>query len=640
MREKLETGTVTERTSQFAGGSPCGTNALTEVNTWPDFAGEAYWTGDGLRVSVEGPGGVCSWTSTDRQALIFAGELHAPEVNGALAGLTRAVLDAVPSHLSQLTGGFALVLLVPHSQSVLLATDHFGIRPLYHWSKGGRTVFATRLDRLLQWIRTPLSIDWPAVSHYLNFTYVPGPDTIYCGVSVLSPGSVVSCQRSLVAASSYWDVQYSAQASASVKELTAALRDEIERAVHQALPTELTPPAIGTFLSGGTDSGTIAGLVSRIRSPLKAYSIAFHEGSHNEIGYAERLAMHFGLSHYVHYLTAAELLESIPLLVHTCDQPLGNPSLVAAWRCAQLAAESGAQLLLAGDGGDELFGGNERYGKDRIYARYHRLPSWTRRMILALVRTFPARSLLRNRLYNFVYRGNLPNPERFYMDDAFASKWGETLASPQLCQQVPPDASLEVVRGHYERAHAQDELDRLLYVDLKMAIWGNDLPKVLTAARAAGLRVRFPFLDPKLAAFTGTLPPDLKVRGLKKRYLFKRAVADLLPDEVLQKPKQGFGVPIAQWIRTDRRVREAVLDPVLDSKSFIRECVTTTGLRSIVEKHLRGCWDYGGWLWATMMLEQWIRAKRVVQYTLILLGFIECEMAAASQMVVAEERSE
>jgi asparagine synthase (glutamine-hydrolysing) len=285
-------------------------------------------------------------------------------------------------------------------------------------------------------------------------------------------------------------------------------------------------------------------------------------------------------------------------------------------------------LLLAGDGGDEIFGGNARYSKDWIYARYHSLPSWTRRMILSLVRTLPASSLLRNRLYNFAYRGNLPNPERFYMDDAFASKWGETLGSPQLCQQVSPDASLEVVRSHYERAGAPDELDRLLYVDLKMAIWGNDLPKVMTAARVAGLRVRFPFLDPRLATFTGTLPPDLKVRGLKKRYLFKQAVADLLPNEILQKPKQGFGVPIAEWIRTDHRVREAILDPVLDSQSLTREYVTPAGLRSIVEKHLRGCWDYGGWLWATMVLERWLRAKRIVHYICIIIGFIEFGMVA------------
>lgn len=612
MRENLETGAVMGRTPQFAGDSLGEISALTEVNTWPDFAGEARWTADGLTVSVEGPSGVFSWTRTDRQALIFAGELHAPEVHHALASLTRTVGEAVPVQLSQLTGGFALLLLIPHNHSVLLATDHFGIRPLYYWSTSGRTVFATRLDRLLRWTGIPLSIDWSAVSHYLNFTYVPGPGTIYRGVSVLSPGSVASCRRGGVEVSSYWDIRYAVQGNASVEELATTLRHEIEHAVHQALPTKLTSTAIGTFLSGGTDSGTIAGLVSRIQSPLSAYSIAFHESDYNEIDYAKHLATHFGLTHYIHYLTADELLESIPVLVQTCDQPLGNTSLVAAWRCARLAAESGAQLLLAGDGGDELFGGNERYSKDRIYACYHHLPSWTRRLLLAVVRTFPARSLLRNRLYNFAYRGNLSNPERFYMDDAFASKWGETLVSPQLWRHVHPNASLDIVRRHYEQADAQDELDRLLYVDLKMAIWGNDLPKVLTAARAAGLQVRFPFLDSRLAAFTGTLPSDLKVRGLKKRYLFKRAVADLLPEKILQKPKKGFGVPIAEWIRTDRRVREALLDPVLDSQSLVREYVTPAGLRSIVEKHMRGRWDYGGWLWATMMLERWMRAKRIV----------------------------
>lgn len=603
------------------------------INSWSDFAGEARWTDDCLRVRLDSSSDRFFWTSAHPQTLIISGEINEREAHPHLTNLLRLNGASSPSVISRLSGSFALLALHPENRSLLLASDHFGVRPLYYWSDNQRIVFATRLDTLVQLVGGPLSLNWTSLYHYLNFSYVPGPDTVYRGVSLLSPGSIALCRRNGVEVSSYWDLQYAADANASLKDLAAAMRDHIEHAVRDALPEDLPPSAVGTFLSGGTDSGTIAGLVARRRDPLHAYSIAFHEGDYNELHYAKLLAERFHLVHRVHHLTADELLESIPILTQACEQPFGDTSLVAAWRCARLAAEDGVGLLLAGDGGDELFGGNERYGKDWVYANYHRLPAWLRRLFLDNVKRLPDNSLLRNRLYNFVYRGNLSNPERFYMYDAFASKWGESLISPQLRQLAHPEASLEVVRDHYERVQAKDELDRLLYVDLKMAIWGNDVPKVTTAAQLAGLRVRFPFLNVALAAFTGALPSRLKVRGWQKRYLFKRAVADLLPQQVLQKKKQGFGVPVAEWLRTDNRVREAVLDPVLDSKSFVRECLSITDLRRIVEKHLHGRWNYGGFLWTTMMLERWMRAQRATRYLLLFLGFLAGEMMMSHLMM-------
>jgi asparagine synthase (glutamine-hydrolysing) len=363
-------------------------------------------------------------------------------------------------------------------------------------------------------------------------------------------------------------------------------------------------------LSGGTDSGTISGIVAREVVPLKAYSIAFGEDGYNELHYAKLLARRFGLEHHVHQLTADELVQSIPLLAQKCDQPLGNPSLVATWRCAKLAAEHNTTVLLAGDGGDEIFGGNERYAKDYIYGLYYCLPAWLRRALSTVAQTLPEQSFWGNRVRNFTYRGNMPNPERFYADDAFASKWWDSLMHPQLARRAPRDSSVDIVRQHFQQAHANHELDRLMYVDLQMAIWGNDLPKVMTAARATGVRVRFPFLDPDLAQCSGALPAWMKVRGAKKRYLFKQAVANVLPREILRKTKHGFGVPIAEWIRTDRRVREAVLDPLLDTRSFTRTCLSVGGLQRIVDEHLRNDWDHGMWLWALMMLECWRHATQ------------------------------
>ncbi|HEV8586849.1 MAG TPA: asparagine synthase-related protein [Methylomirabilota bacterium] len=503
-------------------------------------------------------------------------------------------------------GGHAEAIVDAGARTLDLATDPWGIRPLYYWSDGQRVVFATRLPDLLRAGGLTPELDPAAVYHYLNFAYVPGPGTIYRDVFVLPPGTIARCREGKVAVEPAWDMRYPADARGSEARLAAALREEIERAVAGAWAG--AGPAAGCFLSGGTDSGTIAAVLAQRGAGLPAYSIAFAEDAYDELRYARLLAARHGLAHHVHVLSVDDLLASVPVLGAACDQPFGNPSAVATWRCARLARETGVDVLLAGDGGDELFGGNERYRKDRVYGAYHRLPRAIRAALRALAAAAPAGGLLLNRMRNVTERGDVPNPERLYTDDALASRRWEALIAPALRARVVRTASLDVVRGHWDRVGPVDEIDRLMYVDLKTAIWGNDLVKVAAAARAAGLRVRFPFLDTRLAELTGRLGGRMKLRGLEKRYLFKRAVADLLPPDVLGKPKHGFGVPVAEWVRHDRRVREVVLDPILDPASPLDDYLTRRGREELVAEHLAGRWDHGTWLWALMMLARWRHA--------------------------------
>ncbi|MGE0682658.1 MAG: asparagine synthetase B [Candidatus Binatia bacterium] len=583
---------------------------LGKNNLFEEFSGVVTWNDRGLVARFHALDKQYLWTSTTPSALVITADLHSEDTSRTLqACVDRAGRD-LEAALRNLTGNFALALCQSTDDCVVLSTDHFGIRPIFYRHDENRLIFGTRLESLRVFSEDPFAIDLQSVYHYLNFTYVPGPRTIYKNTFLLPPGTALIVRKNTLRLSSYWRMNYPGDAVASEEELAFRLRHSIDLAVRRTLcPTE-KKGTIGTFLSGGTDSGTISGIVAREIVPLRAYSIAFGEDDYNELHYAKLLAQRFGLEHHVHQLTADELLQSIPLLLQECDQPFGNPSIVATWRCAKLASEHDTTVLLAGDGGDEIFGGNERYAKDSIYGLYYRLPAWLRCMLSTLAQALPEQSLWGNRVRNFTYRGNMPNPERFYADDAFASKWWDSLVLPQLAGRVQRDSSVDVVRQHFQQTQASHELDRLMYVDLQMAIWGNDLPKVMTAARATGVRVRFPFLDPDLAQCTGALPFWLKVRGVKKRYLFKRAVTDVLPQETLRKTKHGFGVPVAEWIRTDRRVREAVLDPLLDARGFIRTYLSRDGLQRIMNEHLRNEWDHGMWLWALMMLERWMYATQ------------------------------
>lgn len=568
------------------------------------LSGEARWTDRGL-VFRDGASSLVA--PLQKQFTKVIGEVSdVDELGRWVGGLTAGH----QSKGTPVAGPFAAVHVDPNDQRVTLVTDAFGVQPLFYWSDRERLVFATRLEDLRRLVGMPLDLDWTAVAHYLNLLHVPGSSTIFKGVSVMPPGSMARFSRGKADVITYWDVTYPADLAASEAELARQLREEIERAVGTSWPGDLRADRIGSFLSGGTDSGTIAGLGVRVVPALKAYSIGFHEGGYDELGYAKILARHYHLTHHIHHLTVDDTLESIPLLVEGADQPFGNSSAVASWRCARLARDTGVELLLAGDGGDEIFGGNARYAKDRAYALYHRLPRWSRQLMAALLDGLPLETRFVNRVKNFAYRGNLAHPERLFSDDAMFTRWWSRLASQDLRAKVSDAASLALVRGHYDRAQASSELDRWLYVDLKTVLWGNDLVKVVLAGRVAGVRVRFPLLDPRLAAFTGRLRPDLKVRGIEKRYLFKRAVGDVLPKEILTKPKHGFGVPIAEWLRTDRRIREAVLDPILDSRSVVRQFIDARGLQWVVDRHVRGLWDHGNWLWAVMMLERWVASRR------------------------------
>lgn len=602
----IPVGDNVEGVSDFSVASPL----RGESYQFEEFSGVVTWDDHGLVARFHALDKQYTWTRTTPSALVITADLHSEDTPETLRACIASAERNLGAALRNLTGSFALALCQSTDDCFVLATDHFGVRPIFYRHVGQRLFFGTQLELLRVFSAESFEIDFQAVYHYLNFTYVPGPQTIYKETFLLSPGTALIVTKNALRFSSYWRMHYPGDAVASEEEQAVRLRHSIDLAVQRTLHPAETRETIGTFLSGGTDSGTIAGLVARELVPLKAYSIAFGEAEYNELQYAKLLARRFGLEHHVHQLTADELLQSIPLLLQECDQPFGNPSIVATWRCAKLAAEHQTTVLLAGDGGDEIFGGNERYAKDYIYGLYYRLPAWLRRALAAFAQTLPEQSLWGNRVRNFTYRGKMPNPERFYTDDAFASQWWDSLVQPQLARLVQRDSSVEVVRRHFQQANASHELDRLMYVDLQMAIWGNDLPKVMTAARAAGVRVRFPFLDPDLAQCTGSLPFWLKVRGMKKRYLFKRAVMDILPPETLCKTKHGFGVPVAEWIRTDRRVREAVLDPLFATRSFIRTCLSLEGLQRIVDEHLRNDWDHGMWLWALMMLERWMLATQ------------------------------
>ena len=509
--------------------------------------------------------------------------------------------------LTMLRGTFALALWWPRDRRLALGADRFGVRRLYYAVTPDGIAFATRVRLPMDLLGLTAEVDPTAVYAYLNFGTVPAPQTIYHPVRRLPPGHVLYWEDGTVRVEPYWDMQYPER---PIPRLTAAaaLVRHTEDAVRDAL-RGADVKHTGAFLSGGTDSSTVVGLMTRITGErVNAFSIGFLESRYDELQYAELAARHFDAAHYTRVITPDDAFVCLPEVVEAYDEPFGNNSALPTYLGARLARETGMRLLLAGDGGDEIFGGNERYSREQVLARYRLIPAVLRRGLIEpiLGAVTPGRMDLLGKAQRYVERAAQRNPDRFFSTEFFIARERERLLHPGFLAAVTPDAPLRIARRHYGAAQARSELNRLLYLDLKITIGDDDLFKVTRMAELAGVGVRFPMLDPRLVEFTGTLPAWQKVRGTEKRHLFKRAFSTLLPAATLAKVKHGFGLPISDWLRSHGPFRELARDTLLSGRSRERGYFAPGAVEELFRLHEGDRTPfYGDLLWTLLMLELW-----------------------------------
>jgi asparagine synthase (glutamine-hydrolysing) len=541
--------------------------------------------------------------------------INLEELPGILDGQTpaRCLLELHARHgvdfVTRLRGAFALAIWIPARRRLLLAADRFGFRRLYYAVTGEGLAFGSRVKSPLALPNCSTAVDPDAVYAYLNLGTVPAPQSIYRAVRRLAPGQALLWEDGRVTLQQYWEVSYSERVPGRAA-AARAIYDRTESAVRRTL-SGLQPKHTGAFLSGGTDSSTVVGLMSRLTGErVQAFSIGFQEARYNELEYARLAAGHFDATHYTKIVSADEALTCLPDVVAGYDEPFGNNSALATYLCARLARETGVKTLLAGDGGDEIFGGNERYRRDGILARYRRIPGWVRRgFIEPTIHFFPADAQgVLGKARRYVERARLPNPERFYSTEFFFNQHRRRLLHPDFLAATTPDWPLQVARRHFEAAGGTSELNRLLHVDLKITLADNDLFKVVRTAEGTGLGVRFPLLDHSLVEFMATLPASYKVRGTEKRVIFKRAFGDLLPPAILAKVKHGFGLPASDWLKHHRGFHELGRDVLLSTRSRQRGYFASGVVEELFRLHDADRTPfYGDILWNLLMLELWHR---------------------------------
>jgi len=519
--------------------------------------------------------------------------------------IAAAYADEGPRLLQRLRGSFALAVTDLREHRTLLAVDRMGIESMCFAQSDGGLVFGSRADTVAHALGAPPEIDPQAVFNYLFFHAVPSPGTIFRRVSKLLPAQYLELRDDETRLDFYWRMRYADRAASN----SGALAERLRRVLPEAVARQTDDGPVGAFLSGGTDSSTVAGTLARLRKDLvDAYSIGFDAPGFDEMSYARRAAEHFGLRHHPYYVTPADVLRAAPLIARAYDEPFGNASAVPTYFCAKLAQEQGMRALLAGDGGDELFGGNARYAKQRLFEAYSVVPKPLRRALVEpLVESVPEALLIApaRKVKSYVTQARVPLPDRLETYNLLVRADLSEVFEPDFLAAVRPDDPFSLMREAYMRAESASAVHRMMHLDLKQTLADNDLRKVNVMCRLAGVEARYPMLDDDLVALSAEIPAAGKVRGSRLRPFFKDALRDFLPREILEKQKHGFGLPFGIWLREHRPLRELALDSLAE---FRRRGILKPGyLDKLVENALGGHASYHGvMVWVVLILELWL----------------------------------
>ena len=543
---------------------------------------------------------------TNRKELVSEVKARSGWSGGSVAELLAELYSLHGfSFLERLDGGFSLALWDSTQQQLMLAIDRLGLETLFWTVDHGRLVFASRPGAVAA-AKANLEINPTALIQFLLHTVVPAPLTIYKQIVRIEPGTMLVYRRGDIAQKKYWDLSYKESAKGNTAYWAEQLRADLRRAVHSHL-NDCVPEETGAYLSGGTDSSSILAFAGEVQPGIKTFSIHFENPRYDEIEFARTAAERFHARHYVKCLHASEAAEAIPKIVDFFDEPFANSSAIGAYHCARLARENGVEVLLAGDGGDELFAGNERYASDKRFSLYHSVPEFLRNSLLKpLAQLLPSEGLL-SLPAKYIRRAEMPNPRRMFSYSFLLTQIAEQVFERDFLEQIPTDTWLDIPDSHFSAApQASSELNRLLYLDLKMTLADNDVRKVRGTAELAGVRVRFPFMDYRLAEFSGRIPSKFKLKGFEKRFIFKKAMKGILPDQILNKKKHGFGVPVGYWMEHHSEMQSiaAVLDePQTRQRGYFRPDF----LSRIRELNQTYPAYYGEVLWVLLMLELWHR---------------------------------
>ena len=564
--------------------------------------------------------------------IVYNGEIYNfQEIRSTLAGhghhfrtetdtevILKAYMEWGMDCLTRFVGMFALALWDSRSRLLFLARDRLGIKPLYYHFTPGELIFASELKALMAFKGFPRDIDPDAVPLFLHYQYIPSPRTVFKDTFKLLPGRYAVFDGQDIRIRSYWELPHIDRTSKGRDRSEEDVFTELDHLLTQAVSDRLVSDVpLGALLSGGIDSSIVVALMQKVNtSPVRTFSIGFNEPAYNEAPWALKVAEHLGTDHTDFYVTPKEAMDVIPRLPEIYDEPFADSSAIPTFLVSRLA-RSQVTVALSGDGGDEQFCGYVRYWSTRAMATaFQRIPGPAKEGLGLVLDKIPP---------TWVERCYLPwrrfLPQRFRLAN-FPDKWekfikllGQTsiqdLYRMTIC--LWSEKELDRLMGRDIRDCQYEEifretgnwplLSRLMRVDQKTYLPDAMLTKVDRASMAVGLEVRVPLLDHRVVEFTSTLPDRLKYKRGRGKYLLRRLLARYVPEELFERPKMGFGVPIEDWFRGE--LKEMLLD-YLSPERLTKEGLFDHNLvEEKIKEHLSGKANHQYRLWALLMWEMW-----------------------------------
>ncbi|MEH6648942.1 MAG: asparagine synthase-related protein [Motiliproteus sp.] len=531
--------------------------------------------------------------------------------NQLLSATQIAQRSSDPNQPLTVSGHFAVVLYWPKLGICRIYADRFASTRLYFYAVTGAPLLVSdslhlvkqRLDEQ----QLPVTLSQQSLVNYLFFHMIPSPETIYREVFCLQPAEQIDWDGKQLKRRQWWQPRFDQTSLRNETELA----DELITLMRQVVPDYCQQEATGCFLSGGLDSSSLAGLVAETLSKPDVFSIGFPIEQYNELDYARTAVDHFDLTGHEYLMSPEDVVTALPTVIASMDQPFGNSSAMPAYFCAKLAKSQGINRLIAGDGGDELFAGNERYSKqlqlDRLRQRLRPLIGI---MDHALLRSpLPDSPALLRKAKSMTRQLKMSVPQNLEYFNFLNLIERESIFSDSLLSvtdQSEPERRCQELFDHPTKAGV---LDRMLFMDWKHTLADNDLVKVNTMCRLAGVDVAYPLLDDRLLDFSLRVPADIKLTPGKLRHLYKMAMTGFLPEKIIHKPKHGFGLPFGLWTAEHAGLRNLAYDAIasLDQYDLFRPGFIDDVKRRHQHEHAK---HYGELVWILMVLAMWLDTNR------------------------------
>jgi asparagine synthase (glutamine-hydrolysing) len=505
--------------------------------------------------------------------------------------------------VQRLRGMFAFAIFDERRQSLMLARDRLGIKPLHYAATAERLLFGSEIKAILAGAPELSELNQQALLDFFYFGYIPEPRTAFKGIQKLPPGHLALWRDGQMTVRQYWDLPvYGASEPRSEEECLDELETRLAEAVRIRLISDVP---LGVLLSGGVDSSLVVALMARSRSaPVKTFSVGFAKNDFNEAQHARRVADCFGTEHH-ELRIEPDITQTLDALTRALEEPFGDSSMIPTFYISRLAREH-VTVALSGDGGDELFAGYDRYAINLRRRAFDPVPERARRWYRDHLHPLIPRSA-RGRAY--AYNAALPWRERYLESISFipAFERRTRLLSENFKASVEDHHDpLSLFRGYLDRAPARDPLSQLLYLDTKTYLAGDILTKVDRMSMAASLEARVPLLDHVFVEYAASLPASWKFRGGQQKYILKKlAVRAGVPPEVVYRPKQGFALPLVHWIREE--FKHELPRILLEPRTLQRGYLNGQGVRELLEEHARGRRNHSGSIWRLLIFELWHR---------------------------------